>query len=187
MHRNLALIQKIAKGDAQAFEEYYKESRQKTVELCQKMKVPAAEIDDVVSSIYSKLWEIHEKLLSNIGNLTSYVGAVMRNAITDYQRNHLRPLQQLRFDDYLLKALRQELKQEASFAHNPEYDQLALLIQHTIDHLPEKQQQVLICNLQGLSAKETAAQLGRKVGAVNRSLYKAREKIMSAIKIHNSR
>jgi hypothetical protein len=33
MHRDLALIQKIAKGDAQAFEEYYKRSRQKTVEL----------------------------------------------------------------------------------------------------------------------------------------------------------
>ncbi len=167
------LIEKIAQGDESAFDEIYRDYRNRVYGFVYRMTINQAIAEDITHEVFVVLIERPERFQAGRGSLLTFLCAVARNRVM----NHLRRKHNadVGFDEFEnFDALEDETR------GNPLADllnqELAARIEICIAALPPLQREVIILReFQELSYEEIASVTEAGLSAVKARLHRARQ------------
>lgn len=169
---DISLLQKIAAGDAVAFEKIYYRYQPKIYQYCLKLLHEPPLAEEVAQEVMLKLWTLGHELTS-IENLDAWLKRVTRNRTIDLLRaNRNNPMQSF-------VPIEEELAPGLNFT-----EEIVLLrdarrlLNEAIAKLPEQQQKVyLLSEQEGWRAEQIAEQLELKINTVYTHLKLARRNV----------
>lgn len=172
---DIELVKRLQKGDVEAFNLIYKKYSGKLYAFGLKYLRSEAEAEELVQSVYLKLWENHKKLKSDL-SFKSYLFTIAYNDVCKlfrkrhYQQNYI-----------------SEILYENSQSHNEtveviDYDSIRDLVQKIIEKLPEKQKIIFLKSRhEGKSTKEIARELSMAPGTVDNYISESLKFIRSRL------
>ncbi len=152
------LMLRIAKGDADAFEEIYRRFARPILALARRRLSDPGRAEDATQETFVSIWRSASSFRPERGTGSAWLFAVARNSIIDRARQ--------RTDTTV-----QEAPEQASSDPDPsevaESDELAWEVHTALERLPEREQQVLsMAYFSGLSQTEIAERLDLPLGTV---------------------
>ena len=158
------LVERLIKGDVNAFDEVYKRYALKLYAFSFKYLKSKEEAEELVQSVFLKVWETQQNLKRDT-SFKSFLFTIAYHEICNHFRQR----------SYLRKFIESSLisNQEASGESEAQLD--ALFIREHLDRiiakLPEKQRIIFLkSRLDGISTKEIAIELGLSPGTVDNYL-----------------
>lgn len=155
------LVERLQKGDIEAFDLIYAKYSKNLYSFGLKYLKSTAEAEELVQSIFLKLWENHKNLNKDL-SFKSYLFTIAYNDICKLFRK--RNYQQKFIDETLYE------KSQASIVtgESIDYKSILELVLKTIDKLPVRQKTIFIKSRQeGKSTKEIAEEIGLSPGTVD--------------------
>ena len=158
---DIELIERLQKGDVEAFDLIYEKYSLKLYSFGFKYLRSKAEAEEIVQSVFLKLWENHKNLKKEL-SFKSYLFTIAYNDICKLFRK--RSYGQKFIDDILY-----ENNQSSNEIENSIDSQSVLeRVQQIIEKLPKRQRIIFLKSRQeGKSTKEIAREIGLSPGTVD--------------------
>lgn len=173
------LINKLQKGDVEAFDLIYAKYAGKLYSFGLKYLRSAAEAEELVQSVFIKIWENHKKLNKEL-SFKSYLFTIAYNDICKIFRSR----------DYLKKFITDTLYEKSVSSSTEEagidYKSVLNQVQMIMDKLPERQKIIFRkSRLEGKPSKEIARELMISPGTVDNYISEALKFIRRQMKKEN--
>jgi len=173
------LINKLQKGDVEAFDLIYAKYAGKLYSFGLKYLRSAAEAEELVQSVFIKIWENHKKLNKEL-SFKSYLFTIAYNDICKIFRSR----------DYLKKFITDTLYEKSVSSSTEEagidYKSVLNQVQMIMDKLPERQKIIFRkSRLEGKPSKEIARELMLSPGTVDNYISEALKFIRRQMKKEN--
>lgn len=161
LHTDSELVERLRKGDVEAFDQVYQRYAGKLFAFSLKYLKSNEEAEELVQSVFLKVWE-NQKKLKKEASFKSYLFTIAYNEICNLFR---RRKYQQKFID---KAIVEKTEVSGESEDLIDYQFVLEQIDQIIAQLPEKQRAVFMkSRLEGKSSKEIAAELGLSPGTVD--------------------
>jgi RNA polymerase sigma-70 factor (ECF subfamily) len=152
------LMLRIAKGDAEAFEEIYRRFARPILALARRRLADPGRAEDATQETFASVWRSAASFRPERGTGSAWLFAVARNSITDRARQRT-------------EATIEEAPEQASDEPDPsdvaQADWLAWEVHTALERLPERELEVLaLAYFAGLSQTEIAERLDVPLGTV---------------------
>jgi RNA polymerase sigma-70 factor (ECF subfamily) len=155
------LVERLQKGDIEAFDLIYKKYSGKLYAFGLKYLRSTAESEELVQSIFLKLWENHKNLKKEF-SFKSYLFTIAYNDTCKLfrKRNYLQK--------YLSDTLADNPESSFEIEERIEYQSILERVQMIISKLPERQKTILRKSREeGKTTKEIAAELNLSPGTID--------------------
>lgn len=173
------MVQKLQKGDVEAFDIAYAKYAGKLYGFAFKYLKSAAETEELVQSVYLKVWENH-KTLRKESSFKSYLFTIAYNEICNSfkRRTYLQKF----IGDHRINNPLNSSETEELINYNSIQEQMGQII----SKLPERQRIIFLKSRQdGKSNKEIATELGISSGTVDNYISESLKFIRSHIQDKN--
>ena len=174
-HSDYELVKRLQKGDVEAFDLIYERYSGKLYLFCMKYLRSHEESEELIQSVFLKIWENHKGLLKE-SSFRSYLFTISYNDICKLFR---RRDYQKRFIDEVLNT-----RSHATFEIEEGIDYRSVLerVQKIIDKLPERQKTIFEkSRKEGMSTKEIAKELKLTPGTVDNYISEALKTIRNGL------
>lgn len=176
VHNEYNLLEQVAKGDQQAFEDLFHAYSQQLAEYVLRLTESMEMTEDIVQDVFIKIWMKREELPS-LRNFTHYLFILSRNHTFNCLRKKAN--QEVRHQEW---ARQFEQESHGSPATGGDY---TALIETAVTRLPPQQQKVyLLSRHQHLKHEEIAAQLGISVETSKKHIKLALRSITQYVRQH---
>jgi RNA polymerase sigma-70 factor (ECF subfamily) len=165
------LVKRLQKGDVEAFDLIFSKYSDKLYSFGLKYLESKTETEDLVQSVFLKVWENHKNLKKE-SSFKSYLFTIAYNDICKLfrKRNYLQKF----ISDTLYKNSQSSSETEDSIDCKSVLEH----VQQFIDKLPEKQRTIFLKSRhEGKSTKEIAEEVGLSPGTVDNYLSEALKSI----------
>jgi RNA polymerase sigma-70 factor, ECF subfamily len=177
---NPFLIQKIQRGDKQAFEEIFRSLYTPLSAYAYRFLEDIDEAEEVVQDLFFNLWEKRERLRIE-DSIKAYLYRAVRNTCINKTKHE--KIKQA----YANVNIRQINEEEKRVLDNLEAGELAELIERAIAEMPSERKKIfLMSREEGLKYKEIAGQLGISVKTVENQMGKALQHMREYLKSYLS-
>jgi RNA polymerase sigma-70 factor (family 1) len=171
------LVERLQKGSIEAFDMIYEKYSGKLYAFGLKYLRSMAEAEELVQSVFLKLWENYKKL-NKESSFKSYLFTIAYNDICKLFRKR----------NYLQKFISDSIYEnpQSSFEIEEGIDYQSVLdrVQQIVDKLPERQKIIFFKSRQeGKSTKEIAKEVGLSAGTVDNYISESLKYIRS--RLHN--
>jgi RNA polymerase sigma-70 factor (family 1) len=164
---DIELVRRLQKDDAEAFDLIYEKYSGKLYSFGLKYLGSTAEAEELVQSIFLKIWENH-KLLNEGLSLKSYLFTIAYNDICKLFRKRFYHQQFVSETLYINSYSSSETEDSIYFGSVLDH------VQSIIDKLPERQKVIFRkSRIEGKTTKEIAAELGLSPGTIDNYLSDA--------------
>ncbi len=172
------VLENLKNGDSNAFESVFKLWYEPLVNFANEYLSDTESSKNIVQSIFMRLWEKHD-LVDPESNLKSYLFMATRNACLSHMR-HVQ-VENAYFEKSIRNSEDHQLNYDALEELNMDridFSRLEILIQDTIDSLPERCREVFIMSrYDEMKNKEIALKLDITVKAVEANITRALSKL----------
>lgn len=173
---DIELVDRLQNGDVEAFDLIYEKYSGKLYAFGLKYLRSTAETEELVQSVFLKLWENYRNLKRE-SSFKSYLFTIAYNNICNLFRKRT----------YRNKFIADALYENSCFSSDTEdaidYQSVLDHVQQIIDKLPEKQKKVFLKSRQeGKSSKEIAEELNLSPGTVDNYTSEALKFIRSQLR-----
>ena len=170
------LIEKLRKGDVEAFDLVYQRYARKLYAFSFKYLKSKEEAEELVQSVFLKVWENHKNLKRD-ASFKSYLFTIAYNEICNLFRR--RKYQQSFIDKTMIGNLESSGETEDQIEFQFVLEQIAQII----DKLPEKQKAIFLKSRQdGKSTKEIAEEFGLSRGTIDNYISESLKFIRANLK-----
>jgi RNA polymerase sigma-70 factor (family 1) len=174
---DIELVERLQKGDVEAFDLIYEKYSGKLYAFGLKYIRSTAEAEELVQSVFLKLWENYKNLNKEF-SFKSYIFTIAYNDICKLFRKKT----------YLQKFISDTLYENSQASSETEdgidYKSVLEQVQLIVDKLPERQKTIFLKSRQeGKSTKEIAEEVGLSPGTVDNYISEALKFIRS--QLHN--
>lgn len=161
------LIENLRKGDVEAFDLVYEKYAQKLYVFSLKYLKSAGEAEELVQSVFLKLWE-NQRNLKKETSFKSYLFTIAYNEICNLFRRR-------KYQKKFVAETLTEKRETSDITENQiDYESVLQQIETIIARLPEKQKIIFIkSRMEGKPSKEIAAELGLSPGTVDNYISEA--------------
>lgn len=164
------LVRELQRGNAKAFEELYFRYHARLYNFCNRIMRNTQEAEGLVQEIFIAIWENREKLDEN-KSFNGFIFKIARNKIIN------RIKQKLTHNVYR-KYMSEKDKEPIDLRTEIESREMMVLIQKSIDALPEQTKEIfLFSRNDGMTYKEIARKLNISENVVDHEIRKALQKI----------
>lgn len=173
------LVERLRQGDLEAFDMIYDMYAGKLYSFGMKYLRNSADAEELVQSVFMKVWENSKKLDRNL-SFRSYLFTIAYNDICKLfrRKSYLRK--------YVDETLYENSEITVSTEEGIDYQSVIAEVQKIMNTLPEKQKEVFIkSRLEGKSAKEISAELGLSPGTIDNYISGAMKFIRSRLNKDN--
>ena len=171
------LVERLQKGDVEAFDLIYNKYSGKLYAFGLKYLRSTAEAEELVQLVFLKIWENYKNLKKE-SSFKSYLFTIAYNDICKLFRK--RNYQQKFIDDTLYENFQSSSEAEDGI----DYQSVLERVQQIIDKLPERQKTIFLKSRQeGKSTKEIAEEVGLSPGTIDNYISEALKFIRS--RMHN--
>ena len=161
------LVERLQKGDVEAFDLIYEKYSGKLYAFCLKYLRSTAEAEELVQSVFLKVWENHKNLRKE-SSFKSYLFTIAYNDICKLFRK--RNYRQQFIDD----TLHENSQSSSETEDGINYQSVLEHVQQIVDKLPERQKIIFVKSRQeGKSSKEIAEEVGLSPGTVDNYISEA--------------
>jgi RNA polymerase sigma-70 factor (family 1) len=174
-----ALRERLADGDATAFEEVFRRLSEPVFRYVCGMVQDEALAHDLTQDTFAKLWSVRERM-ETVDSLRAYVFRMARNRVYNQQR-----------DERTRRDTREQLGEDAPHdAPLPpdqelDADLLSDLLHEWIDDLPDRQREALtLCRRDNLSHEEVADVMDIAPSTVNNHITRALQHLRERLRTH---
>jgi RNA polymerase sigma-70 factor (ECF subfamily) len=172
-----ALVERLQKGDVEAFDLIYHKYSGKLYAFGLKYRKSTSEAEELVQSVFMKLWENHEHLKLG-SSFKSYLFTIAYNDMCKLFRKW--NYQQKFISDTLYESS----QTSPDFEEAIDYQSVLEQVERIVDKLPVKQRTIFMkSRWEGKSSKEIAAEVGLSPGTVDNYISEALKFIRS--RLHN--
>jgi RNA polymerase sigma-70 factor (ECF subfamily) len=155
---NAALIERVADGDHQAFEELYRRFSRPVLGMALRLLGDAGRAEDATQETFAAIWRSAKSYRRDRGTGSAWLFAVARHAIVDRSRARR---------DAVVDEVPEQVSVEAGPAEQAEASWLAWRVHSALEHLPERERVVIeLAYWSGLSQSEIASYLDVPLGTV---------------------
>jgi RNA polymerase sigma-70 factor (ECF subfamily) len=173
------LVERLQKGDVEAFDLIYDKYSGKLYAFGLKYLRSTAEAEELVQSVFLKLWENYKNLKKE-SSLKSYLFTISYNNICKLFRKR----------NYLQKFISDSLYENSQSSSETEdgidYQSVLDQVQQIVNKLPERQKNIFLKSRQeGKSTKEIAEEVGLSPGTIDNYLSEALKFIRSRLRKEN--
>ena len=173
------LVERLQKGDVEAFDLIYEKYSGKLYAFGLKYLRSTAEAEELVQSVFLKLWENYKNLKKE-SSFKSYLFTIAYNDICKLFRK--RNYQQKFIDDTLYENSQSSTETEAGIDYQSVLDR----VQQIVDKLPERQKTIFLKSREeGKTTKVIAAELSLSPGTVDNYISEALKFIRSRLRNEN--
>ncbi len=176
---DIDLVSKLQKGDVEAFDLVYTKYAGKLYGFAYKYLKSKAETEEMVQSVFLKIWENH-KTLRKESSFKSYLFTIAYNEIcTNFKRRI-----------HLKKFMDEQLIEKAIVTSDTDelvnYNSIKEQVDRIIDRLSERQRLIFLKSRQeGKTTKEIAQELGLSSGTVDNYISESLKFIRSNLQDKN--
>lgn len=164
---DIKLVEKLQKGNVEAFDLIYEKYSVKLYTFGLKYLKSTAETEELVQSIFLKLWENHKKLRIE-SSFKSYLFTIAYNDICKLFR---RRYYQQKFID---ETLYENYQASSAVEEKIDFQSVIERVQQIVNKLPERKKTVFLMSRQdGKSSKEIAEELRLSPGTVDNYISEA--------------
>lgn len=176
IHNECALLEKVAKGDQQAFEELFHAYSPSLAEYVFRVTESLEMTEDIVQDVFIKIWVKREDLPA-LNNFRHYLFILSRNHTFNCLRKKAN--QEVRHEEWA-RQFEKETYNEASSEGD-----YTILVETAVTQLPPQQQKVyLLSRHQRLKHEEIAAQLGISLETSRKHIKLALKAITQYVRQH---
>ena len=169
-------IEALAMGSHEAFHEVFRIFYPKVRAFALGFMKNEADADDIVQTVFIKLWTKRE-MLQKVENLDTYLYTITKNTVL----NQMASCKAFTVD---IMSMREAASSTASPLEQIEAQDLKLLIDMVVEHMPPQRQTIYrMSRNDGLSNDQIAEQLGLQKKTVENHLYLALGEIREMLKI----
>lgn len=155
------LVERLKKGDLEAFDKIYGIYAGKLHAFGMRYLKSAAEAEELVQSVFLKLWENHRRIDLSL-SFRSYLFTIAYNDICKLFRR------QSYLQKYVLETLHENRQSTSATEEGTEYQSVLGEVQRLLGTLPESQRKAFILSkIEGKTSKEVATLLGLSPGTVD--------------------
>ncbi len=173
---DIELVERLQKGDVKAFDLIYEKYSGKLYAFALKYLRSIDETEELVQSVFLKLWENHKNLKKE-SSFKSYLYTIAYNDICKLFRK--RNYNQKFIADTLYENSQSSLEAEDGI----DYQSVLERVQQIVDKLPERQKNIFLKSRQeGKSTKEIAEEVGLSPGTVDNYISESLKFIRSRLK-----
>lgn len=173
------LIDRLQKGDIEAFDQIYDRYSLKLYSFGLKYLRSDDEAEELVQSVFLKIWENY-KFLKKESSFKSYIFTIAYNEICKLFRK--RHYQKKYIDNSLINNSLNTLEIEDGINHQT----ILNLVQKIVDKLPEKQKIIFVkSRIEGKATKEIAEELGLSPGTVDNYISEILKLIRNSLRKEN--
>lgn len=167
------LLQKVIKGDQQAFAELYSYYRRPALKFCTTLLKDEEEAENILHEVFIRIWEKRAHINPQL-NFNSYLFTCLRNFAFDHfkrmeKNNRLREVYLERMD---------------AFSHEEaqESEEKNQFVSKMVNSLSDKRKQILLMNIyEGKSYQEIAELMNISKNTVKNQLVKAKQILRNRI------
>lgn len=164
---DIELVEKLQKGDINAFDLIYEKYSGKLYAFGLKYLRSAEEAEELVQSVFLKLWENH-KILKKESSFKSFIFTIAYNDICKLFRKRKYS------KEYVKEILYEGTQTYSQYEEGIDYKSVLTQVQKIIDLLPEKQRTIFLkSKFEGKSTKEISAEIGLLPGTIDNSISKS--------------
>jgi len=161
IYDDIDLVARLRTGDVSAFDAIYEHYSGKLYAFGLKLLKSEDEAEELVQSVFMKLWENH-KILNPDLSFKSYLYTIAYNDICKFFRRR----------NYMIKFIDETIYENviatSDLAEQMDYRSLLERVQRIINKLPERQKTIFIKSREeGKSSKEIALELGLSPGTID--------------------
>lgn len=169
------MVERLQKGDIEAFDQIYEKYSGKLYAFGLKYRRSTTEAEELVQSVFLKLWENHKNLKKE-SSFKSYLFTIAYNDMCKLFRKW--NYQQKFIDDTLYE----NSQYSTDIEDVMEYQSILDRVQLIVNKLPEKQKSIFLKSRQeGKSSKEIAKEVGLSPGTVDNYISEALKFIRSRL------
>jgi RNA polymerase sigma-70 factor (family 1) len=164
---DIALVERLQKGDVEAFDLIYNRYSQKLYSFAFKYLKSSAETEELVQSVFIKVWENYKNLKKE-SSFKSYLFTIAYNDICKYfrKKNYL--------NKFISDTVYQSTQSSSETEERIDYKSVLEQVQKVIDKLPERQKVIFLKSRQEeKSTKEIAEEVGLSPGTVDNYISEA--------------
>lgn len=155
------LVERLKKGDLEAFDLIYGIYAGKLHAFGMRYLKSAAEAEELVQSVFLKLWENHRRIDLSL-SFRSYLFTIAYNDICKLFRR------QGYLQKYVIETLYENRQSTSATEEGTEYQSVLGEVQRLLGTLPESQRKAFIMSkIEGKTSKEVATLLGLSPGTVD--------------------
>lgn len=144
------LIIKLARDDANAFEELYYHYVDRVFGFAYHFLRNKADTEEIIQEVFTKIWENRQKLNPDL-SFNGYLLTTVKNTIFNENRK------KIYHRAYISDVLKYMQTQKKDLEDEITYDNLMELIHKTIDRMPPKRKEIFkLCRMEGLSYKDVS-------------------------------
>ncbi len=158
---DIELAERLRKGDLEAFDLIYDMYAGKLHAFAMKYLRSSAEAEELVQSVFLKVWENHRKIDREL-SFRAYLFTIAYNDICKLFRR------QSYLQKYVIETLYENRISTSATEEGYEYQSVLVAVQRLLDSLPESQRKAFVMGkIEGKSSREVAAELGLSPGTVD--------------------
>ena len=161
------LVNKLQKGDVEAFDLLYEKYSVKLYSFGLKYLRSTAETEELVQSVFLKIWENHKQLNKEL-SFKSYLFTIAYNDICKLfrKRNYMQK--------FITEAMHENSRTSSEMQEGIDYQSVLNRVQQIIDKLPERQKEIFRkSRLEGKPSKEIAEEMKLSPGTVDNYISEA--------------
>jgi RNA polymerase sigma-70 factor (ECF subfamily) len=175
-HDDIELVERLQKSDVEAFDLIYKKYSGKLYTFGLKYLRSTAEAEELVQTVFLKLWENHKNLIKE-SSFKSYLFTIAYNDICKLFRK--RNYRQIFIRETLYEYSQSSNEAEESINLQSVLDR----VQELVENLPERQKIIFLKSRQeGKSTKEIAKDVGLSPGTVDNYISESLKFIRSQLR-----
>ncbi len=161
------LVKKLQKGDVEAFDLLYEKYSVKLYSFGLKYLRSASEAEELVQSVFIKLWENHKQLNKEL-SFKSYLFTIAYNDICKLFRKRKY------MEKFITDTIYENPLTSIGMQDGIDYSSVLSRVQQLIDKLPERQKEIFRkSRLEGKPSKEIAEELKLSSGTVDNYISEA--------------
>jgi RNA polymerase sigma-70 factor, ECF subfamily len=147
------IIHRLRKDDKSAVDELFGYYYPRLYHFSKSILKIENDIDDILQEVFVKIW-INRQKISNAETFNAYIFTITKNEVLNLIRSKLKD------NAFKDKLYLKSVAKEYQYQNQLEFDEIKTGIDHIVEGLPEKRQQIFILSrTEGLSNKEIAQQL----------------------------
>lgn len=172
---DVELVERLQNGDVEAFDLIYDKYSEKLYAFGLKYLRSTSEAEELVQSIFLKVWENHKNLKKEL-SFKSYLFTIAYNDICKIFRN--RNYQQ----KFIRDTLNDNIHSSSETEDGIDYQSVQERLQQIVDKLPKKQRTIFLKSRQeGKSTKKIAEEIGLSPGTVDNYISESLKFIRSRL------
>lgn len=176
---DIELVERLQKGDVEAFDLIYEKYSGKLYAFGLKYLRSTAEAEELVQSVFLKLWENYRNLKKE-SSFKSYLFTIAYNDICKLfrKRNY--------WQKFIADTLYEKSQASSEIEESIDYQSVLKRVQQIVDKLPERQKTIFLKSRQeNKSTKEIAEEVGLSPGTVDNYISEALKFIRSRLRNEN--